>query len=98
MPSGGRYVIFRRSRSNSAGCQSYLVYTVQRRACSLETLVRVTGTRWSRWCIKSGFEAAKKETGLDGPVLSLPQMRASHCFTTCSTKRFWKDCICRGCW
>ena len=30
--------------------------------CSLETLVRVAGTRW---CIESAFEAAKQETGLD---------------------------------
>ncbi len=30
--------------------------------CSLETLVRVAGTRG---CIKSGFEAARQQVGLD---------------------------------
>ena len=57
----GRYLLFRRSCPDPAdGRQAYLVYAAQR--CSLETLVQVAGTRW---CIESGFEAAKQETGLD---------------------------------
>ena len=58
----GRYVLFRRSRSNPADGQAYLVYAAQRRACALETLVRVAGTRRG---IGGGFEAARQEAGLD---------------------------------
>ncbi len=56
-----RYVLFRRSRTDPEdGRQAYLVYAAQR--CSLETLVRVAGTRW---CIESGFEVAQQEVVLD---------------------------------
>ena len=57
----GRYLLFRRSRTDPAdGRQAYLVYAA--RPCALETLVAVAGTRW---CIESAFEAARQETGLD---------------------------------
>ncbi len=56
----GRYLLCRRSREDPARTQAYLVLAPQE--CALETLVQVAGTRW---CIESGFEAAKGEVGLD---------------------------------
>ena len=54
-------MLFRRSCTDpAAGRQAYLVHAAP--PCSLETLVRVAGTRW---CIESAFEAAKQEAGLD---------------------------------
>ena len=59
----GRYLLFRRSRTDPAdGRQAYLVHAARRSTCTLETLVAVAGTRW---CIESAFEAAKQEAGLD---------------------------------
>ena len=58
----GRYILFRRSRSDPADWQAYFAYAAQRSACTLETLVRVAGTRR---CIESAFEAARQEAGLD---------------------------------
>ena len=58
----GRYVLFRRACADPDDAQAYFVYAAQRQACTLETLVRVAGTRW---CIERAFEDAKQETGLD---------------------------------
>ena len=51
---------FRRSCTDPDDWTAYRVHAP--RNTDLDTVVRVAGTRW---CIESGFEAAKQETGLD---------------------------------
>ena len=55
-----RSLLFRRSCKDPDDWTAYRVYAP--RDTELATVVRVAGTRW---CIESGFEAAKQEVGLD---------------------------------
>lgn len=59
-PGWCRWLLVRRSISDSRELQAYVVFAPQ--ATALAEVVRVAGTRWP---IESCFEAAKSEVGLD---------------------------------
>ena len=59
-PAWRRWLLVRRSLSTPTTLTAYVVFAAQ--ATTLAEVVRVAGTRWT---IESGFEAAKREVGLD---------------------------------